>query len=362
MSDKIENQDIETEVVESVEAEEVETEVVAEETTEEAPAEEVVAEETEAEEVEVEIAEESEEVSEELSEDKDEDEDDEDEDEEVEESMPTTKAGILNAAVEMLKKADAEEAKKIYASMIRKESVEASEEQIAEDIDSVIEGDEVLSEEFKAQAAQMFKDTLAEETARIEAESALQLEEEVASFKTELVEKVDAYLNYVVEGWMEENQVAIEQGLRTEIAEDFMTSLQAVFAEHYIAVPESKVDLVGELSTQVEELEEQLNKTTQENVALFTQVQESTRDSVVRTQCEGLAATEAEKLVSMVEDIDFSDADSFEMKVQTVKESLFAAPVAEESGAELISEETDAEEVVLSGDMARYMQAISKTK
>lgn len=365
MSD-LENKDIEAveaEVVEAVETEEVvaeeAVEVEAEVTTEEevvaeTPAEEVVAEETD------EVAEV--EVVSETSKDEDEDEDEDEEDEVEEDAMPTTKAGILNAAVDMLKKASAEEAKKLYASMVKKDVAEEAEAVVSEDtIESAIDSDEVLSEEFKEKAAEIFNAELSEEVARIETESAIQLEEEVSAFKTELVEKVDSYLNYAIESWMTDNALAIEGGLRTEIAEDFMTSLQTVFAEHYISVPEGKVDLVDELTDQVNELEEQLNKTTEDNVALFGQVQESTRADIVRRQSEGLAVTEAEKLASLLEDVDYSDAESFEMKAKTVKESFFAGEASVSTEAELISEDV-ADEVRLSGDMARYMTAMSKTK
>jgi hypothetical protein len=356
-SKDIEAVEAELEVVEAVETEEV----VAEETVEveaeleaETPAEELVAEETD-EVAEVEVVSEASEKDEE---------DEEDEEDEVEENaMPKTKAGILNAAVEMLKKANADEAKKIYASMVKMGDVkEEAESVVSEDtIESAIDSDEVLSEEFKERAAEIFNAELSEEVARIETESAIQLEEEVASFKTELVEKVDSYLNYAIDTWMTENALAIEGGLRTEIAEDFMTSLQTVFAEHYISVPEGKVDLVDELTDQVNDLEEQLNKTTDENVSLFTQVQEATRLDIVRRQSEGLAATEAEKLASLLEDVDYSDAESFEMKAKTVKESFFSSEATVSAEAELISEDV-ADEVTLTADMARYMTAMSKTK
>ena len=376
MSD-LENKDIEaveTDLVEAVETEvvvaedtvEVEAEVTEETVSEDAveevaeevaetPAEEMVAEEIE-EVAEVEV------VSE--SSDKDEDdEEDEDEDDVEEDAMPSTKAGILNAAVNMLKKANTDEAKKIYASMVRKEDVAVEAESVVSEdtIESAIDDDEVLSEAFKEKAAEIFNAELTEEVARIEAESAVQLEEEVASFKTDLVEKVDAYLSYAVDTWMTENALAIEGGLRTEIAEDFMTSLQTVFKEHYVSVPEGKVDLVDELTDQVNELEEQLNKTTEDNVALFGQVQESTRSDIVRRQSAGLATTEAEKLASLLEDIDYSDAESFEMKAKTVKESFFAGDTSATSEVELISEDV-ADVVTVSGDMARYMTAMSKTK
>lgn len=350
----IENKDIETVETEAIETEVVESvEDTVEVEVDEAPAEEVVAEES-SEDADLVVVSEN-------SDEEDEDEEDEDE-EEVEESMPTTKAGILNAAVDMLKKANAEEAKKIYASMVRKESVEVVSEEVFKDIESVIEDDSALSEGFKAKAAEIFKGELAEEVARVEAESALQLEEEVASFKTELTEKVDSYLSYVVESWVQDNELEIESGLRTEIAEDFMTSLHSVFKEHYISVPESKVDMVEELTSHVSELEEQLNKTTEENVSLYNSVQASERAEVIRSMSEGLATTEAEKLATLLEDVDFLNVESFEMKAEIVKESFFGAESSVSSqSAELISEDVE-DTVVTSPQMARYISAISKSK
>ena len=122
---------------------------------------------------------------------------------------------------------------------------------------------------------------------------------------------------------MKENEVAIHNGLRTEIAEDFMASLQGVFKEHYIEVPEGKVDLVDELNEQVTELEETLNKTTEDNIQLHEANQTLERAEVIREKSEGLAETEAEKLASLVEDIEFDNKENFETKVQVVKESYF---------------------------------------
>ena len=186
------------------------------------------------------------------------------------------------------------------------------------------------------------------------------IEEEVSEIQNSLVEKVDSYMNYVVETWMQENEVAVSDGLRTEIAEEFMTSLQKVFTEHYIEVPEGKVDLVDDLSAQVAELEESLNKSTEDNIKLHGSVQDYQRSEIVREQSSGLAETEAEKLSSLVEDIDFDDADTFEMKVKTVKESYFTKEVNEsvDEVDSLIGQ--DSQDIDLSDSMSRYTQAISK--
>ena len=159
---------------------------------------------------------------------------------------------------------------------------------------------------------------------------------------------------------MQENEVAVEGGLRTEIAEDFMTSLQSVFKEHYISVPEGKEDLLDELSTQVTELEEQLNKTTDENVELFQSVQESQRADVVRKHTSDLATTEAEKLASLVEDVEFGDVETFDMKVKTIKESYFVKESVESTSEvdEIIGTEQTLSEGT-SDSMSRYTSALN---
>lgn len=316
---------------------------------------------------------------------------DEDEEEVAVESAPTTpktKAGVIQAAVEILKKARKEDAQKLFAKMVAVTEMDDSEEEeddsekeesydskkkakakvesvdFDEDLDALIKEEATLSDEFRGKAGSIFEavltSKLTQEVDRLEAEYVQNLEEEVSEIQTSLVEKVDSYMNYVVETWMQENEVAVSDGLRTEIAEEFMTSLQKVFTEHYIEVPEGKVDLVDDLSAQVAELEESLNKSTEDNIKLHGSVQDYQRAEIVREQSSGLAETEAEKLSSLVEDIDFDDADTFEMKVKTVKESYFTKEVNEsvDEVDSLIGQ--DSQDVDLSDAMSRYTQAISK--
>jgi len=326
--------------------------------------------------------EDDEEESDEEESGEDEAEEEEEDEVEVEETMPKTKAAIVNAAYTMLKNAKKEDAEKLYASMLKAGSLkeDAVEEEVSEqsevevshidyqeDLDVLVAEEATLSDGFRGKAGAIFeaalKSKVGSEIERLEAEYANNLEEEVTSVKSDLVESVDGYLNYVVENWMKENQVAVENGLRTEIAEDFMKSLQSVFKEHYIAVPEGKEDLVATLSDQVSELEEQLNKTTDENVQLFQAVQENTREEIVRKYSADLAATEAEKLASLVEDIDFGDAETFEMKVKTVKESYFTteATAASDESSDLVGTDSESQ-ASISEAMARYTQAVSQSR
>jgi hypothetical protein len=293
--------------------------------------------------------------------------------------MPKTKAAIMAGVNDMVKKAKKEQAQKIYAQVakmlapdveepkvVAKEDVDVDVSHIdyQEDLDTLVAEEATLSDGFKAKASVVFeaalKSKVAAEVERLESEYVSNLEEEVSSIKTEMVEKVDSYLNYVVSNWMEENEVAINNGLRTEIAEDFMTSLQQVFKEHYVEVPEGKVDLVDELSAQVSELEESLNKSTEDNIKLTESVSGLQRSEIVRKASSDLALTEAEKLASLVEDIDFDDAESFEMKVNVIKESYFKSETVEvvSDVQEVVG--TDEAPADVSDVMARYTQAITK--
>ena len=374
------NEDVKNEVLidESQDAEQ--TEEVVETTDElvetEVEDEEVVAEDTE------EVVEAKAKVKEDEEEDEDESDDEGDEPEEEEEEepaevvVPKTKAGVINAAVEMLKKAKKVEAQAIFKKMVTNEGVEVVEEteedgtdvshiDYSEDLDALVSEEATLSDGFRDKAGVVFEAALQSkvksEIDRLESEYAQNLEEEVTELQTSLVEKVDNYLSYVVENWMKENEVAISTGLRTEITEDFMTSLQTVFKEHYIEVPEGKADLIDDLADQVTELEEALNKSTEENIQLHASTQSFERAEIVREQSLGLADTEAEKLASLVEAIDFEDKETFEMKVQTVKESYFSGEVSETESEVDAAIGNDATAVELSDAMSRYTQAITKS-
>jgi hypothetical protein len=241
---------------------------------------------------------------------------------------------------------------------------EAVEFDYSEDLDALVSDEATLSEGFRAKAEAIFEATLksklSAEIDRLEGEYAQNLEEEVGELKTTMVEKVDNYLNYVVESWMKENEVAVQTGLRTEIAESFMDSLQTVFKEHYIEVPEGKADMIDDFADQVAELEESLNKTTEENIKLHETAQSFEKAAIIREASSGLADTEAEKLASLVESVDFEDKETFTTKVKTIRESYFKVDVNEtesEVDAAIGNDEAPAD---VSDTMSRYTQAISK--
>ena len=151
----------------------------------------------------------------------------------------------------------------------------------------------------------------AEEIDRLEQKYEEELAEEVKTSKEDLVEKVDSYLNYVVEKWMEDNKIAIQSGLRAEIAEKFMTGLKDLFTESYIEVPEAKVDLVDELAETVDDLEQKLNATTADAIRMAEELETYKRDAIIREASRDLAETQVEKLKSLVEDVDFDDEETF---------------------------------------------------
>lgn len=264
-------------------------------------------------------------------------------------AMPKSKAAMINAMYGKMNSMPKVELTAQYSKMMG-EDVEVEEEVVesdfSEDLDALVESEATLSEEFKQKTAVIFeaalKSKLAEEIEQIESGYQQRLEEEVEQIQTSLVEQVDSYLNYVVENWMQENELAVQNGLRTEISENFMTSLKTLFEESYIDVPESKVDLVDDLAEQVEELEEALNKTTADVIALSEQNEYLVKEAIILEATDGLTDTQAEKLVKLVEDVDFESAESFEEKVATVKESFF-------NQTPVINEGSEAESVVEDG-------------
>jgi hypothetical protein len=277
-------------------------------------------------------------------------------------AAPKTKAGMINAMSMKMSKMKKEELQAAYTKMHEDSQVEENvieESVFEEDLNALADSEATLSEGFKDKAAVIFeaalKTKLAEHVTSLEEQYAEELAEETAKIQSDLVEKVDGYLNYVVEQWMEDNKVAVEDGLRTEIAENFMSALHGVFVENYIEVPEAKVDLVDTLSSKVDELEESLNASIEANVALKESVSNLTRETIIRESSVGLSEAQAEKLKSLVEDVEFGDVTTFENKVATIKESYF-----KEAKTEVIAEDTAVEQESVSPRMAAYLQALSK--
>ena len=287
---------------------------------------------------------------------------------------PRTKAGMLNAMYGKLSAMKKTDLHAQYGKMMgedieldEEETIEETHYDFSDELTNLVESEATLSDEFKAKTAIIFetaiRSKISEEVDRLENEYQEKLDEELEATQAEMVEKVDNYLNYVVETWMKENEIAIEQGIRTEIAEGFMGKLKELFVESYIEVPESKIDLVDVLATEVDELEEKLNNTTETMLEMTVKLEEYQRETVIREHASDLANTEVEKLRSLVKSLDFEDQEDFSRKVKTVKESYFKKEKlsSEVDIVENMASESDEIQEVNSS-MDRYIQAVKTFK
>ena len=232
---------------------------------------------------------------------------------------------------------------------------------VSDDVSALIK-DEELTEEFKDKAATIFeaavKSKLRSEVERIEMEKTQEVAEEINTVRDELTEKVDNYMNYVVEEWMKENEIAIERGLKGEIAEDFISGLKDLFAEHYVDVPDEKYDILGQQSEKIDELEAKLNEQIEKSAELKKSHDVLVRESVFAEISSDLADTEVEKFKSLAEEVEFSDEESFKAKLNQLKESYF--PKATTIAESVDSESDGSGSYDTTGAMAAYMNAISK--
>ena len=299
-----------------------------------------------------------------------------------EEKMPKTKMDAINIMSAMMKKMPADEAKHLVATYMAKDkktdeeieleglskAKEAIEKRLAsinvkEDVDALVEGEE-LSEDFKKKAATIFeaavKSKIRPEVERIEEEKSQEIADEMETFKTELAEKVDGYLDYVVGEWMKENELAIERGLKGEIAEDFITGLKSLFEEHYIDVPDEKYDILESQAQKIEELESKLNETMNKLTEKKQSEDSLVREATIKEVSSDLAETQVEKFASLVEDVEFTDKESFEEKLNTLKENYFPKSVPTQ---ETLTEENEdgTQEIDISDAMAAYTSAIKRS-
>ena len=237
-----------------------------------------------------------------------------------------------------------------------------------EDIDSLFADDSTISEEFKEKAATIFEarifDRVTQIEEEIESKYASMLEEAVDQIKSDLTTKVDDYLNYVVEQWLADNEIAIESGLRAELTEEFIAGLRNLFAEHYIDVPTEKVDLVDELATKVEELESKLNEEIERGISYAKALVESRKNELTREVCEGLTTTQAEKIKSLAEGVEFSTEEEYTEKLETIRANYFPSGVkkAEEKQLHEQVEEASEQKAINDPFVALVSKAISKTK
>jgi len=256
------------------------------------------------------------------------------------------------------------------AASSKMEEVEVEEEEqsvFAEDIKSLFADDSTISEEFKEKVSTIFEARVSDRVAQIEEETetryAGMLEEAVEAIRADLTEKVDDYLSYVVEQWMEENQIAIQEGLRSEITEEFISGLRNLFAEHYIDVPAEKVDLVDELASKVEELETSLNEEIERGIQTKKALVEARKAEIIHTVCEGLIATQVEKIKTLAESVEFSTEDEYKTKLDTIRENYFPSGAKRADEQQLHEELGDTDDKVITDPMvAAVAQAISKTR
>ena len=317
-----------------------------------------------------------------------------------EDKMPSTKSGMIKALFDKVNGMKKEEVTAKYNDLMgvaeaedlggptptdsdvekdevgkKKKKVKVTdipEINVKEDIEALVQGEE-LSEDFKAKASTIFEaavyqkvmEAVTQKTEELEEESNQKLQEEIISFRDELTEKVDGYLNYVVEEWMKENELALDSSLRSEITEEFIGGLKGLFQEHYIEVPDEKVDMVENLFDRVEELETKLNGKIEENVKVTNELNEYRKNKIVEEVSNDLADTQSEKLKELTEGVSMEEGDveDFESKVKQIKESYFPSQVKKDeviSEESVSSEEQEETPVKLNNIMEAYSKAIAR--
>ena len=246
------------------------------------------------------------------------------------------------------------------------EEKERKKDMMKEHVNALLAG-ENLSEDFRTKASTIFESAVStrvkEEVSVLEEAYAKSLDEEVSQNHEQLIEKVDNYLNYVVEQWITENEVAIESGIRTELTEDFISGLRNLFTEHYIDVPEHQMNVLEEMGSKLENTENRLNEEIEKNVGLTKTLNESKQTEILFYALDGLTTTQAAKLRSLAENVTFTSPKEFESKVKTLKESYFTKPVNTRSNLDPV-EDADGRTMIAEehvGPMSKYVNAIGKT-
>ena len=301
--------------------------------------------------------------------------------EDLSEKKSMTKEQIKDAIANGMGKMNKGKLEKLYAAFTspeedeeepteeEKEKSEAVEKRVKEidvkeHVDALMNGEGDLSEEFKRKAATVFeaavKSKVRDEVSRIEDDYRKDLDENIKTNKDELTEKVDTYLNYVCEEWTKENELAIERGLKGEIAEDFISGLKQLFEDHYIDIPNEKYDVLEAQSEKISQLEAKLNEAIEKNVSMKTDNAKLVREQVISEMSSDLAETEIEKFKSLTEDVDFEDEDSYKEKLETLKENYF--PKQKAVVAETVDnvETGNAQDIDVSNSMTAYMSAIGR--
>ena len=283
-----------------------------------------------------------------------------------------TKMEALRKIIEELKGLDKDDIQSLVNEMMKKDDEEDEDDEeksesydMSDDIDALVGGED-LSEEFKSKAKVVFEAALSAKVSEIKEELESQKRDEIVEasneIKDELVEKVDSFLGYVAEEWVKDNELAIERGLKSELTENFITGLKALFEDHYVEVPDDKLDVVDELASKIEDVEAKLNEEVSKNIDLTSERDELVRNKVVSEVSSDLTTSEVEKLTKLIEDLDADD--EFESNVKTIKESYFSGEKSKlQLDEEVVSdsdENTSTEDKILDPSMAAYSAAIGK--
>ena len=245
------------------------------------------------------------------------------------------------------------------------EVVEEETYDVEEDINALLQGEE-LSEEFEERARTIFETAIKAKVAEIQEELTAQyeqtLEEQVATIKEELTDRVDAYLEYVAEEWVTENQLSVEQGLKTEMTESFLTGMRSLFEDHYVSIPEEKYDVLSTMVEKLDEMEDKLNEQIERNIALKQRLAESVADAIFSEVCEGLALSQKDKLASLAENVEFDSEEKYREKLVALRESYFPSTAGtQRDQSENISESADATAPVqVSGLMESYLTTLTR--
>ena len=247
--------------------------------------------------------------------------------------------------------------------VVAEDAVEEEKINVEEDIEALIAGEE-LSEEFQEKARTIFhtaiKAKVAELTEEVKASQEEKIAEEVAEYKRILQERVDSYLEYVADEWMNENKLAAENGLKTEMTESFLTGMKGLFEDHYVTIPEEKYDVLNSMVDKLDDMEAKLNEQIEKNVALNRRLAESTADVIFADVVDGLAETQKEKLAGLAENVEFESEESYREKLETLKESYFPSQTGKRDTSENLSEENGQSEEPVSGLMESYLQTLNR--
>ena len=245
------------------------------------------------------------------------------------------------------------------------ESETTEEVSVEEDVEALLQGEE-LSEEFQAKAKTIFEAAINSKVAAIveelEADHIKAIKEETEELRGEVTERVDSYLEYVADEWLQENKLAVDQGLKSELSESFMTGMKSLFEEHYVSIPEDKYDVLESMVNKLDDMESKLNEQIDKNVALNKRLAESASDGILSEVSEGLAITQKEKLASLAESVEFESEIDYREKLVTLRESYFptSAPSAQRDNSENISEESSPSAKDVSGSMANYLSTLQR--